>query len=395
MINDKAMDQLLKKINGHPYTLNLISSLIKSNNFKSLAQDLGLFLEDNVIKNSMKESFSKINETARKIIPFFSIFSNQFHLSTMVTFLQEIFKYLDDYKNLSITNNNWKGIFNELLILGLVEEREKNFFVIHPIFHEFLKKILISQLRPLDYSKALKLFPPFLVFLISNLFPKILIRDSLFLKIINYEENNFVLGLNIANRENDWRTISSIIQLLLKYYEDQGRITDIINIYNEFKEKFNENEFKESYIDKIIFQEFLIGYMIRHEHRIEMLNQFKLELSQLRSNLIWIKTIKFSTNIRVLEKSILEHLGAEPRITRRNATIGQEKEHKEWSSIRQAVERTIGRAVCFLRKNKSPFRGRERATVWVKMGYLLILMFGLSCYMGNEPELAHCISLFQ
>ena len=89
-----------------------------------------------------------------------------------------------------------------------------------------------------------------------------------------------------------------------------------------------------------------------------------------------------------------EILRAEPRITNRNATTEQKKEHKKWSSIRQAVERTIGRTVMFLRKNDPPFRGRPKITVWVKMGYLVVLMFGLSCYLTNEPELAHCISLF-
>jgi IS5 family transposase len=89
-----------------------------------------------------------------------------------------------------------------------------------------------------------------------------------------------------------------------------------------------------------------------------------------------------------------EILNAEPRIINRKATNEQKIQHKKWSGIRQAVERTIGRGVSFLRKNNPPFRGKRKVNVWVKMGYLIILMFGLSCYLGNEPELAHCISLY-
>jgi len=89
-----------------------------------------------------------------------------------------------------------------------------------------------------------------------------------------------------------------------------------------------------------------------------------------------------------------EILNAEPRITNRNATNEEKIHHKKWSGVRQAVERTIGRAVTFLRKNNPPFRGKRKVDVWVKMGYLIVLMFGLSCYLGNEPELAHCISLY-
>ena len=89
-----------------------------------------------------------------------------------------------------------------------------------------------------------------------------------------------------------------------------------------------------------------------------------------------------------------EILNAVPRINNRNATNEQKIIHKEWSGVRQAVERTIGRGVTFLRKNNPLFRGKKKVRVWVKMGYLIILMFGLSCYLGNEPELAHCISLY-
>jgi IS5 family transposase len=89
-----------------------------------------------------------------------------------------------------------------------------------------------------------------------------------------------------------------------------------------------------------------------------------------------------------------EILGAEPRIIHRQATNDQKINHKRWSGVRQAVERTIGRCVTFLRKNSPPFRGKRKVEVWVKLGYLIILMFGLSCYLGNEPELAHCISLY-
>ncbi len=47
-------------------------------------------------------------------------------------------------------------------------------------------------------------------------------------------------------------------------------------------------------------------------------------------------------------------------MTNRNATSEQQKEHKKESGVRQAVERTISIAVTFLRKNRSPFHGKEK-----------------------------------
>ena len=68
---------------------------------------------------------------------------------------------------------------------------------------------------------------------------------------------------------------------------------------------------------------------------------------------------------------------------------------KQWSSIRQRIEQFLSRVVRYCRKNTPRFRGHRRVTLWVQMGYLLLLFFGLRAYRAGEPELALCPSLYR
>lgn len=93
-------------------------------------------------------------------------------------------------------------------------------------------------------------------------------------------------------------------------------------------------------------------------------------------------------------KSCESILGAKPCISRRNPTEQEKNDQKGWSSHRQRVEQTIGKVREFVRKNEPRYRGPVKVDVWVRTGYFILLMFGLSCLRGGEPELVLSLSLF-
>jgi hypothetical protein len=85
-------------------------------------------------------------------------------------------------------------------------------------------------------------------------------------------------------------------------------------------------------------------------------------------------------------------MGAEPRIIARSASSELHAVFYAWSSVRQRVEQLISRVVRYCRKNNPRLRGRQRVTLWVQLGYLLLLFVGLMAYRTGELDLALCPS---
>ncbi len=90
-----------------------------------------------------------------------------------------------------------------------------------------------------------------------------------------------------------------------------------------------------------------------------------------------------------------ETLDADPCIINRSASEEERKLHRAWSSIRQAVERSIGAARVALRKNYPRVRGQAKVAAWVKMAYLVVLMIGLVLFLNGEPELVNHVTIFK
>ena len=160
-------------------------------------------------------------------MPFLGLFSERVYKYWFsIFFINPDSEAGDAYRTVlgeNLTPNDWEQIFNEATEAGLLEHLGSNIYKIHPALPWYLCQRLndkSTEAAILELKKKLLLFYAAL----AENYDKELISNAESTNLmLQIEEPNFLLNLNLAEQQHDWRIAQSILTLLGEVYKRWGR----------------------------------------------------------------------------------------------------------------------------------------------------------------------------
>ncbi|MDQ1254276.1 MAG: hypothetical protein QG646_3507, partial [Euryarchaeota archaeon] len=227
---DRNYEELLKLLNGHPRSLEVVLPQLRKKApieiIKTLQYDvneLGEKIED----ASLSLAFSQLSSMTKKHLPFLGLYASIVAPQILVGFVGNKGIKKATYKKVmgkTLSFADWKTVLEEAAVNGFVESKGGGVYELHPTLPFFFRKQLVNNIGDHGLRILNTEFVDYYSGLISAMF-KDLRESKLEAKmVLVIEEPNILRALRSAETNEDWVSVYNISKGILEFYESVGRI---------------------------------------------------------------------------------------------------------------------------------------------------------------------------
>jgi tetratricopeptide (TPR) repeat protein len=229
---DPNYGELLKLLNGHPRSLEVVLPLLRKNYpseiIKALQHEvntLGKQIED----TSLSFAFSQLSTVSKKHLPFLCLFTSRVSPKILESFVGIEGLGQATYEKIvgeTLSFESWKSILEEATVNGLIESKDGGYYKLHPTLPPFFRKQFVADfddngLKLLN-TKFIEFYSKFTFDIYEDLRNCELSVNTTLI----FEEPNLLRALRSAEINKDWRSVEFISKVILQFYENSSRIAE-------------------------------------------------------------------------------------------------------------------------------------------------------------------------
>jgi tetratricopeptide (TPR) repeat protein len=229
---DRNYGELLKLLNGHPRSLEVVlpqlrkkspSEIIRALQYE--VNELGEQIED----VSLSFAFSQLSPMTKKHLPFLGLYASIVSPRFLENFVGNEGVIKATYEKVmgeGLSLGGWKSVIEEAAINGLIESIGGELYELHPTLPSFLRRQLVKDVGDYGLKTLNTEFVIYYAGFISYIYEDIRKSELGTKMILTVEEPNILRALRSAEISEDWASVYDISKGILEYYESMGRIVE-------------------------------------------------------------------------------------------------------------------------------------------------------------------------
>ncbi|MFX0183625.1 MAG: tetratricopeptide repeat protein [Candidatus Hodarchaeota archaeon] len=212
--------RLLKLVNGHPKSLEVILPLLRK---KSLLETINaiqhqtLELGKSIDEASLGVVFEQMSPLAKKHLPILGLFISYVNQNILASLTEINSSSGRIYKKVigeTLNAENWQKILQEASDNGLLQYMKRDIFFVHPMLPPFLRLKLSNMIGEKGLDKLDNQFVHLYAHVASLFLKNLENIDPQILDTVLLEEANFLRALHLAHENDQWREIRYIVEIL-------------------------------------------------------------------------------------------------------------------------------------------------------------------------------------